>query len=249
MNSEHQKLLEQIGLTNSEARLYIESLKLGPSSAIHLGQKLNLTRQMVYTLLPALIEKGLIKQVEISGKRLFQAMGPEVLKDRTAKISKEIESIIPLLKTRQAENNAIPLITVYENPIAMREWYRLFMKQAKKGDELLVWSTGKVSYWYELDPDFYKKYLDISSDKGVKTFVILPDDEEASKHQKEIARKNTQYKLCSHRWNDYGEKWVWRDQVCYLSIHENATNMIVIESKTLADIERFDFWTIWSSLK
>jgi hypothetical protein len=41
------------------------------------------------------------------------------------------------------------------------------------------------------------------------------------------------------------EKWVWKDQVCFLTIKDNATNMIVLESHELAEIERFDFAQIW----
>lgn len=246
MTTQKQKeLLQQIGLHKNEANLYLASLRLGPASAIQLGQKIGVTRQMVYEVLPVLISKGLIKQVEIGSRNLFQAVSPEILEDRAKDIAQEIKEIVPILKSQQAEFAAIPLITVYENPIAMREWYRQYMKEAKKGDEILIWSSGNADVWYRMDKEFYDQYMDFNDKTEVITYLIEPDNEKTKIHDKLIDRKHNRYKRFKDAWKANAEKWIWKNQVCYLTIRENATNMIVIESKDLAEIERFDFWRIW----
>lgn len=241
------ELLQSIGLHKNEANLYLASLRLGPASAIQLGEKIGVTRQMVYEVLPVLISKGLIKQVKIGSKRLYQAVAPEILEDRAKEIVQEIKEIVPILKSQQAEFAAIPLITVYENPIAMREWYRQYMKEIKKGDELLIWSAGDANYWYSLDKEFYENYMENNEKVGVITYLIMPDTKAAVEHQKIIGKPHTKYKKFNFAWKTKAEKWIWKNQVCYLTIRENATNMIVIESPDLAEIERFDFWMIWNS--
>lgn len=246
-NTEIYNLLESIGLHKNEARLYLASLKLGPASAIQLGQKMGDTRQMIYLLLPGLIEKGLIKKTAINNKNFFKAVEPDILVDIAQKNREKINKIVPILKSQASEENAIPLITVYENPLAMREWYRQYMKEAKKGDELLIWSTGNVDYWYQMDREFYDKYMDFGEKTGVNVYLIEPDTKEARIHDKAVGRKNNRYKWFKGAWQANAEKWIWKNQVCYLTIRENATNMIVIESKDLAEIERFDFWTLWKS--
>lgn len=246
---EQEELLKSIGLHKNEAKLYLVSLSLGPSSAIQLGQKIGISRQMVYTILDELLEKGLVKEVEVSGHRYFQAVNPEALKDRAEKILGEVKEAVPILKTKQAEYSALPLITVYENPLAMREWYRQYMKEAKKGDELLIWSSGNIEYWYGMDKEFYDKYMDIGEKVGVATYLIEPDTEQSKIHDKIVKRKNYQFKWFKNAWKTNAEKWIWKNQVCYLTIREHATNMIVIESKDLAEIERFDFWTLWKGKK
>jgi len=248
MNSQTiEKTLEQIGLSKSEAKIYLASLSLGPGTVINIGQKSGLTRQMVYTLLPALAEKGLIKEITINKKTLYQALPPERLKDEVEVISKKIDSLIPLLKSKQAENSAVPTITVYENPLAMREWYKNYMNEARKDEELLVWSQGKLQNWYSMDTDFYDRYLNFSEKVGIKTYVLLPDTFESLKYQDTVGKKVTKHKLVRGWGERSSDKWVWRDQVCYLTIRENATNMIVLQSKSLADLERADFWSIWKA--
>lgn len=248
-NEEIYNLLKSIGLHKNEARLYLNALKLGPASAIQLGQKIDDTRQMVYLLLPGLMEKGLLKRVSLGNKDYYKAISPEVLVEIAQKNKEKMLQAVPILKSQASEEKAIPLITVYENPLAMREWYRQYMKEAKKGEEILIWSSGSVSYWYGLDKEFYNKYLNFNEEKGIKTYVILPETKEAIEHQKAVGKPRTKFKTFKFEKTSNSEKWVWKNQVCYLTIRENATNMIVLESKDLADLERFDFWTIWEKRK
>lgn len=248
-NEEIYNLLESIGLHKNQARLYVVSLQLGPASAIQLGQKINDTRQMVYLLLPGLIEKGLMKKIPLGNRDYYQAVAPDILIDIATQNRQKMLQVVPILKSQTSLQKAIPLITVYENPLAMREWYKKYMKEAKKGDEILIWSTGNVEYWYGLDKEFYDKYLIFNDTNGIDTFLIMPDTKEALKHQQVVGKSHTKYKKFKFAWKANAEKWVWKNQVCFLTIRENATNMIVIESKDLAEIERFDFWTLWKGAK
>lgn len=248
MNDELEKLLNSIGLTGSEAKLYLTNLSLGPTSAINLGKKIGVTRQRIYVLLAELESKGLIKKIAVGARHYYQTLDPEVLLDRARNISQEIENSLPVLKSRQAAFGVLPLISVYENPIAMREWYRHYMAEAKAGEKLLVWSTGKLHSWYNMDREFYDKYLKFSEEQSVKTRVLLPGTDSAAEYQKTVGQPSTEFRFMKGDWQSQTEKWIWRDQVCYLSIDENATNMIVIQSEKLAKLERFDFNNLWAAL-
>lgn len=248
MNDELEKLLSSIGLTGSEAKLYLTNLSLGPTSAINLGKKIGVTRQRIYVLISELESKGLIKKIAVGSRHYYQALDPDVLLDRAQLISKEIEKSLPVLKSRQASFGVLPLISVYENPIAMREWYRRYMKEAKAGEELLVWSTGKLHSWYEMDREFYAKYLEFSESNGIKTRVLLPGNDQAEEYQNTIGKPSTEVRFMPGDWQSQAEKWIWRDQICFLSIDANATNMIVMQSEKLAQLEKFNFYNIWNSL-
>lgn len=242
------KILQHIGLNKNEANLYLTSLQLGPSTAIQLGQKLGITRQMVYTLLPQLIEQGLIKEITIGSKRFFQAVSPEVLNDRVRDIAQQVKEIVPILKTKEATNSSLPILSVYENPISMREWYRRFMKEAQEGDQLFIWATNKT--WFSADPDFLKEFLAFKKKKKIHDYIIAPDTHESREAAKGFAvnQPHSEYRFSTSWWHTDAEKWIWNDTVSYLTINENATNMIVIESKPLAAIEYFNFQQIWQKL-
>ena len=248
MENQYIKQLERIGLTESEASIYLASLALGPASVIEIGQKATLTRQMVYNLIPALVEQGLIKEVRKGQKRHFEAVSPDVLKSRTKKISAEIDELVPELKTRQATNKAIPLITVYENPLAMREWYENFMSEVKRGEEFLVWSSGKD--WYEMDKRFIDRFLNIKDQKRLKNYVITAENKETKEAFKIFSKHPViKSRFVADAWQSKVDKWIWRDEVCILTMRANATNMIVIKSADYAELEKFDFYKIWNELK
>ena len=241
------KQLEQIGLTESEASIYLASLSLGPASVIEIGQKASLTRQMVYNLVPGMVEQGLLKEVHKGKKRLFESVSPDVLKSRARKITGEIDELVPELKSRQATNKAIPLITVYENPEAMREWYEHFMDEAKRGEEFLVWSAGKD--WYEMDKRFIDRFLRVKEQKRMKNLVICRDSKDSRELMKNINPQGfIKYKFADQAWGTNVDKWIWRDEVCILTMREKATNMIVIKSADYAELERFDFYRIWEQI-
>lgn len=42
------------------------------------------------------------------------------------------------------------------------------------------------------------------------------------------------------------EKWIWHNQLCYQTIRASATNLIVVESKAIAETERNLFKTVWN---
>lgn len=241
------KLLEKIGLNENEANLYLVSLSLGPSSAIQLAKKIGVSRQMIYVLLPLLIEKGLIQSTKIGSKQLYQAADPETLKDIAEKSLEEINKLIPVLKSKQATNSAVPLITVYENPLAMRKWYRKMFAEAKKGDEMLIWSA--TTRWLSMDEKFYQDYIQKKHKIGIVDRVIAPDTKDAREYMNKMAVINGEWRFDSKHWGQNSELWIWKNDICFGTLRENATNLIVIESADLAAIERYNFENAWAQAK
>jgi sugar-specific transcriptional regulator TrmB len=242
------EILKNIGLTESEANIYIANITLGPSSIIEIAKKSGLTRQMVYTLMSKLTHIGLIKEINVGKRRMFEANNPDSLKDRVKFISNQINELVPYLKSRQATNSAIPLVTIYENPLAMREWYRGFLKEMRANEEYLVWESTPA--WIELDKEFYIKFVRAYEKRKVRDKIIAPDTPAIrALYANELGSKYGQYRFAKGGWGSETAKAIWRDQVINITVRENATNMVVIESKELAALERFNFYRVWDSLK
>lgn len=241
------QLLINLGLTETEAKIYLANLELGPSSAIQLGGKLNYTRQLMYDLLPRLIESGYIKKITIGKKHYFQAVEPTILADKASQLGQEISKAIPLLEQTRSFNRAVPDITVYDNPLSMREWYRYFMDNAKKGEEKLVYSSE--AGWFGLDQEFYQKFVNLQVKKDIKNKIIAPDNAGAKDVAKTFNPETFPYRFDSTGWQGECSKWIWRNQIIHLTVRGKQSNMIVIESEELANIERFAFYKTWESLK
>lgn len=73
------ELLQKIGLSKSEAKIYLTLLEIGPSTTGPLMSKAKISSSKVYGLLERLIEKGLISFIIRAKTKYYQASSPETL--------------------------------------------------------------------------------------------------------------------------------------------------------------------------
>ena len=74
------KDLEKFGLGEKEAKVYLASLELGPSTAAQIAQKADVNRATTYVAVESLIKQGLLSSHEKDSKTFFSAEDPAMLK-------------------------------------------------------------------------------------------------------------------------------------------------------------------------
>ena len=102
------ELLEEIGLTKSEIKVYLALLELGSSTTGPIVEKSGASSSKIYEILDKLIQKGLASFVVEAGTKRFEAADPkrilDYLKEKEAKLKKqekEIEKILPELELKK----------------------------------------------------------------------------------------------------------------------------------------------------
>ncbi len=74
------KELQDIGLHEKEAKVYMASLELGPATADQLAKQSKIVRSTTYVQLESLMKKGLVSTYEEGKKTFFAPESPELLK-------------------------------------------------------------------------------------------------------------------------------------------------------------------------
>jgi len=99
-------LLQKIGLSEKEARVYLAALELGEAPAQEIAKKAGINRTTAYFHIEELIKKGLISSIEKKKKRYFYASNPENLlrmidlkEKEISDLKKDLNSFLPELKT------------------------------------------------------------------------------------------------------------------------------------------------------
>lgn len=241
--------LSNLGLSRSQSGLYLELLKSGSASVSQTATALNTSRQAIYLLLPALVDRGLVKEVKQGKRSLYQALPPSQLFSLVDDLKARLEDVVPALTNILSVPAEVPLVTIYDTPLAMREWYRHFMDKVQEGDEFFLYDSGDMENWYKLDPDFYKTYMEKQVEKKVKLYCILPQTKKTEEFLKEVGWSISEYRFTSERFSQRVEQWIWRDEVCYQTVQGNKTNLIVIKSKELAEFSKKQFREIWDQSK
>ncbi len=241
--------LNRLGISRSQSKLYLEFLKTGAATIAQMARALNTSRQAIYLLLPELLDRGLVKEIRQGKRSLYQALPPSQLFALVEDLKARLDAVVPALTNLQTVPSEVPLVTIYDTPLSMREWYRHFLENVKEGDEFLLYDSGNIENWYKLDPEFYKNYMEQQVKKGIKLLCLLPESKKTDEFIREVGWSISEYRHPSKPLSNRVEQWIWRDEVCYQTIQGNATNLIVLKSKELAEFSRRQFMEVWESTK
>ena len=116
-----EKYLEDLGLSEKEAKVYLSLLEVDNDSVLDLAEKTKINRTTIYPVLESLAKKGLISEVKVDKKVRFQAEPPERLETyvERQKIvleehSKRLKDVIPQLKSVQRETGEKPTVKFFD---------------------------------------------------------------------------------------------------------------------------------------
>lgn len=133
--------LQQIGLTNGEARIYLALLSLDSSTVGPIVKKSGVAYSKVYEVLERLIEKGLVSFTIKEKTKYFQALEPSRLKEYLEKKEKEIE------ENKKILNKLIPSLKDITSKKSNRQESEVFVgeKGIKTAYEILLKNTAPKS--------------------------------------------------------------------------------------------------------
>lgn len=139
-----EKYLEEIGLSDKEATVYLALLQVENSPVSDIAKKTKINRTTVYPVLQSLEKKGLASEVQVGKTIHFQAAPPERLEtyvERQKVVLEEhaarLKDIIPQIKSIQREEGERPIVKMFEGRdgaiSAYEEFYQLHDKGTKDG--------------------------------------------------------------------------------------------------------------------
>lgn len=172
------KILEEIGFTKGEIKVYFALLDLGEASIGPISKKSGVTAAKTYPILDKLARKGLTTSVIKSRTAYFQSFNPKrilnYIEEKRRKLKQEEEEIKKLLpqlaakQTKEAKQSAI----VYESYNGLRTLYDEFIEELKKNKEdFIAFTLGQE---YE-DPNlmlFFEHYDAVRKNLRIKTKLI-----------------------------------------------------------------------------
>src|SRR3989344_2224214 len=182
------KMLERIGLSPNEVKVYLALLDLGSSLAGKIFEKAAIHRRAIYDALNRLIEKGLVSFVIKAGKKYYEATNPEklleILKEKEEDIQnkeKTIKEILPELISEYKQTKSKLEASIYRGKEGLKTIMELILKEKK--DWLSIGSTGKgpeiLPYFL---PGWHKRRLKLR----IKYKGLIADTIEGRKRAKEF---------------------------------------------------------------
>ncbi|MDP2946966.1 MAG: helix-turn-helix domain-containing protein [Nanoarchaeota archaeon] len=113
--AEIKSTLQDFGLTENEAEIYLILLKLGSATASEITQKSKIHRINIYDILERLQEKGLVSYVIIGKRKSYEAVEPKKILEIEEERKRRIEEILPELSARRATGKENQEATIFKD--------------------------------------------------------------------------------------------------------------------------------------
>lgn len=191
-----EKYLQEIGLSEKEASVYIALLAFDKAPVADISKKAKVKRPTTYNILVSLANKGLVSEVVVGKKTLYIAEPPERLESYISRQvflleenKKSLNKVIPQLKSLQREEGEKPVVQFFEGKEGIISTTKdLFEEKFENEKVYIIYSNDLIASHFD------QKELKIMRDKrlslGIKSKAVYTskDSEKLSDNTGERVR-------------------------------------------------------------
>lgn len=243
-------LLEKLGLTKGEIKVYLALNKLRESTIGPIGKESEVSKSKIYDILDKLIGKGLVGYIVKEGTKYFIANDPHMIleyiakkEEELTKTKREIEEVLPQLMLQRTLAKNQPLAEIYsgwQGIIAIRDE---LMATYKAGDTFLTMGCPKVAN-DRLEPYFLKFHQRRQKNKVGMRIIYNADAREYGELRKEMQKTSVRYlpkQFPSPHWID-----IFPEAILFVMVLNNPIAFVVRDVE-LANSFRAYFDIMWEN--
>lgn len=252
--------LSEIGLSRSEAKIYIGLLSLGHQPVSIISKRVGLNRTTTYSILKTLSKKGFVAFYNKYGITYFVANDPNCLisyvdgKCRTFDYFRN-ELLLLVPKYRELMNEysfSKPIVTYYEGIEGVK--HVMYDALTAKGSCLACLCLHK---WFKSGlKDFLLEYKDFRiATKQIPLSAIVPDTPEVraffeENYDKDSSFTNVRYlKDPKYHLLFENEMNIYDDKVAIIHLEKGQEFGVIIQSREISNMQKSIFQLAWNGLE
>lgn len=176
-----EKILQQLGLSEKQARVYLACLELGQGSVVEVSKKAGTKRPTTYLVLDELKQKGLVSELPKEKTTLFSAEDPIMLESKLKQSLKDFSQMLPYLRAKLGKGKK-PRVRFHEGKEAMR---KIYLSEIFPSDIIYAYGTS-IRKFFDLFPDLFDIWAKYWRPKAKHKCVleIVSNEPEDIKHAK-----------------------------------------------------------------
>ncbi|EKD46801.1 MAG: transcriptional regulator, TrmB [uncultured bacterium] len=169
------KQLQDAGLNETEAKIYLASLELGQTSVSRIARKSGIKRTTVYLSLENLASKGLISTIKKEGNSLYYAEDPRNLERIMTERKERISKLMPELLAFTNLIDKKPEIRYFEGEEGLKE---VIMDSLNYGTKEILMMFSE-SYLSDFGEEFFEEtYRPERIKRKISSRVLMPNNEQ-----------------------------------------------------------------------
>ncbi len=244
-----QELLQKIGLSLNEARVYEALLHLGEVNVNKISIKSKVHRRNVYDSLNKLIEKGLASETFVKGEKVFKAIDPERLKEIIKEQESALDSFLPDMRKLYTSVESDTEAYLFRGVNGFKNYLQLILEQKQT-----VYFIGAKAFWLDPRLQHYLRHFNKERKKRGITFMHLFDYEVKKQKPEILTLVGKPYKFLPKEYSSATAVDIFGNYVVTFvgvkpgELYEEPLQF-VLKSKLLADGYRKFFQFMWDHCK
>lgn len=234
------ELLQNIGLTKSEVKVFLTLLEFNSSSASQIAEKTGYYRKNTYDTLRKLIKKGLVSSVKIRNKQIFNATNPQRLLEFIELRKREIQEILPELKELYRLPPPAEEVMVFKGNEGLKTIFESIISTRIDYDKY-----GSGEKFKEFLPHYYPQYQRKKKENKINSRAVCSDHERNKDFVKEFIGKT---RFLSGNFKHSTTTIIYGNTVVIITWNENPLGM-VIKSEEIARSYKYYFEILWNASK
>ncbi len=231
-------VLEDIGLSQTEIKVFITLLKAGESKAGRIIKKSEMQSSSVYNAINSLIKKGLVSYIKKTQIKYYKAANPEVIFDYIDLKKREYEKILPELKIYQQQKKE-ESAEIFRSYRGMKTIMSELLKDAKKGDTLLIFSIEDPGEYEIARNNVYTPTKRLVSEKKINMKGIFHEkNREKIKESTIVQKRYVNFSMIPNT-------MIINDKIAIISWKESEPFGILIDSRYMAKMYSDFFDHMW----
>ncbi len=233
--------LEDFGLTEAEAKVYLALLELGSSPVGPVIKKAGMHRATVYDCLKRLMEKGVASYTLKRKMKFFEAADPGVFLSLMKEREKRFAEALPQLKLLKERAEIKQEVTVYQGKRGINTVLGMMLEELGRGGEYAdfgvsgLFRTVMGPYW-----DFWQKN---KRELGIKSKCIF--DERLKSDRKLIGGYFGEAKFHPKEFSSPTDTIIYNDKIILFIWTADPPLAVVIRNKRNAEGYRNQFNMMW----
>lgn len=234
-----EKLLVDLGLNSTEAKIYLACLELGDETVLKIAKKAGVKRPTGYLVLDSLFEKGYVTKIKKKSTTTYAAEKPSILLNKQKEKIANFEDLIPFYEAKFNKGKK-PKIRYYEGA---DELWNVYSKILFPAEEIYFFGSD-IEKLYKLFPDLMDDWLE----KCLRKCKVSKEIVSNNKKGQEYYAQEKQFrpiKLMPKDLPVFADSAITENKIFIVSLDNKFG--VLIESEDLAQTYKNFFLLAWKA--
>jgi len=238
------QILEDIGLTNAEIKVYLALLELGTATAGPILDKSGLQNSVVHMTLNKLIERGFVTFIKEGKRNHYQAANPQHITEFINHKKEQFEKILPELLLKQSQAQEKPEVISFRGIKGVKELLLELLEAG--GKEHHTFGSTKKSLM--LGEAWWIEYHQKRAAKKIKAKLLFNESLSYWKAEKRYRSIEAEIRYTKKGFEPLTETIIRNDKIGIIIWTQKPFGILIHQKEAAESYDHF-FKMLWNSTK